>query len=114
MLPLQPTRENALRSDGPMRWGSSWAQTFRTAAGERGALLWPDGDQKVYWVGGRLWRAYVEAGGPPELGPPCGERYDWGESIAQSFTKALLVCEINSGCTRVIWRGCLRASARTP
>jgi murein DD-endopeptidase MepM/ murein hydrolase activator NlpD len=104
MLPLKPVHENVLKTSQPSRWGRTWTQTFRTATGDQGALIWPDGDEQLYWVGGRLWQAYAEAGGPKELGPPCSEQYDWGDCVAQSFTKALVVCEPATDRTRVIFR----------
>jgi hypothetical protein len=104
MLPLQPLRESVLKTDQLTRWGAAWAQTFRTADYQAGAIIWPDGEARPYWVGGMLWREYAKAGGPEKLGPPCSEPYDWGQSLAQSFTKALLVCELDDGKTRVIFR----------
>lgn len=69
-----------------------------------GTLMLADKADCMYLVAEPLWTIYDLKGGPETLGYPTSAQYQWGDAIAQSFEKALLVWERTGDIVRVIPR----------
>jgi hypothetical protein len=81
------------------RWTGGQVQDFRTASGGTSCIALQDGAQAAFWVSGAIWATYASGGGADNYGYPLGEEHDVAEGRAQSFEKATLVWNRQTGRT---------------
>jgi uncharacterized protein with LGFP repeats/pimeloyl-ACP methyl ester carboxylesterase len=61
-------------------------QDFEGGENGDGIIMNADGDEKAYYLSGKIWDTYVDVGGPGELGYPTSDPFDDGHgNTAQEF-----------------------------